>query len=112
MCVFSVRVCHPKADFYRDVDPDQIFRQHATENKRQYASRVLEVEQATFTPLVFSTIGIMAEECKRYHSRLAALIATKKGESYHVMDPGKCVNCRAEISFFVYEAWECFKGFI
>ena len=48
MCVFSVRVCHPKADFYRDMDPDQIFRQHATENKRQYAIRVFEVEQATF----------------------------------------------------------------
>ena len=94
-----------EAEFaYRDVDPDQIFRQHATENKRQYASRVLEVEQATFTPLVFSTIGRMAVECKRYHSRLAALIATKKGRklyNYHVMDPGKSVNCRAEISLFV-----------
>ena len=75
-------VCHPKADSYRDMDPDQIFRQHATENKRQYASRVLEVEQVTFTPLVFSTIGRMAVECKRYHSRVAAVIATKKGESY------------------------------
>ena len=61
---FSVRGCHPKADSYRDMSPDQIFRQHATENKRQYASRVLEVEQATFTPLVFSTIGRMAVECK------------------------------------------------
>ena len=79
---FSVRGCHPKADSYRDMSPDQIFRQHATENKRQYASRVLEVEQATFTPLVFSTIGRMAMECKWYHSRLAALTATKKGESY------------------------------
>ena len=101
---FSVRVCHPKADSYRDMSPDQIFRQHATENKRQYASRVLEVEQATFTPLVFSTIGRMAVECKWYRSRLAALTATKKGQklyNYHVMDPGKSVNCRAEISFFV-----------
>ena len=86
---FSVRGCHPKADSYRDMSPDQIFRQHATENKRQYASRVLEVEQATFTPLVFST--------RRANSY-------KKGRklyNYHVMDPGKSVNCRAEISFFV-----------
>ena len=90
-------VCHPKAYSYRDMDPDQIFRQHATENKRQYASRVLEVEQVTFTPLVFSTIERMVVECKRYHSRVAAVIATKKGESY----TGKSVNCRAEISFFV-----------
>ena len=80
---FSVRVCHPKADSYRDMSPDQIFRQHATENKRQYASRVLEVEQATFTPLVFSTIGRMAVECKWYHSRLAALTAPKKGRKLY-----------------------------
>ena len=40
------------------------------------------MEQATFTPLVFSTTGGMAAECKRYHSRLAELLATKKGESY------------------------------
>ena len=77
-----MRVCHPNAASYRDMDPDQIFRQHETEKKRQYASRVLEVEQATFTPLVFSTTGAMAVGCERYHSRLAELIATKKGESY------------------------------
>jgi len=51
---FDVRICHPNADSYRDMDPNQIYRQHETEKKRQYASRILEVEQATFTPLVFS----------------------------------------------------------
>ena len=61
------------------MDLNQIYRQHETEKKRQYASRILEVEQATFTPLVFSTTGGMAVECKRYHSRLAELVATKKG---------------------------------
>ena len=30
----------------------------------------------------FSTEGGMVVECKRYHSRLAKLVATKKGESY------------------------------
>ena len=79
---FDVRVCHPNADSYRDMDPDQIFRQHEIEKQRQYASRVLEVEQATFTPLVFSTTGGLAVECKRYYSRLAELVTTKKGENY------------------------------
>ena len=49
------------------------------------------MEQATFTPLVFSTTGGMAAECKRYHSRLAELLATKKGgklRDYHVLDQG------------------------
>ena len=45
-----------------------------------YADRVMEVEQATFTPLVFTTTGGMAGECRRYHNRLAQLLADKKGE--------------------------------
>ena len=42
----------------------------------------MEVEQGTFTPLVFTVTGGMAEECKRYHNRLAELLAIKKGEDY------------------------------
>ena len=72
------------------MDPNRIYRQYETEKKGQYASRILEVEQATFTPLVFSTTGGMGAECKRYHSRLAELVVAKKGESYAttVMDQG------------------------
>ena len=79
---FAVRICHPNADSNGDMDPNQIYRQHETEKKRQYASRTLEVEQATFTPLVFSTTGGMEAECKQYHSGFAGLVAAKKGESY------------------------------
>ena len=42
----------------------------------------MEIEQGTFTPLVFTTTGGMADEYVVYHSRLAELIANKKGESY------------------------------
>ena len=79
---FDVRVCHPNADSYKDLTPQQIYRQHENEKKRMYASRVMEVEQATFTPLVFTTTWGMAEECRRYHSKLAELKAIKKGEDY------------------------------
>ena len=34
------------------------------------------------TPLVFSTMGGMREECARYHARLAELLAIKKSETY------------------------------
>ena len=40
------------------------------------------MEQARFMPLAFSTTGGMGAECKQYQSRLAELVATKKGESY------------------------------
>ena len=43
---------------------------------------IMEIEQKTFTPLVFTTTGGMADQFVKYHSRLAELIANKKGESH------------------------------
>ena len=79
---FDIRLCHPNADSYRDLSPKQIYRIHENEKKRKYNSRVTEIEQGTFTPLVFTTTGGMADECLRYHSRLAELLSAKKQESY------------------------------
>ena len=79
---FDVRVFHPNAESYKDLTIQQIYRKHEDEKKRLYANRVLEVERGTFTPLVFTTTVGMADECKRFHSRLAELISIKKGEEY------------------------------
>ena len=46
---FDVRVYHPNAESYKDLSPQQIYLQHENEKKHMYASRVMEVEQATFT---------------------------------------------------------------
>ena len=70
----------PNADSYRDLTPKQIYKKHENEKKRQYAERVIKIEQGLFTPLVFTTKGGMAD-CVKYHGRLAELIANKKGES-------------------------------
>ena len=74
-------MCHPNADSHRDLTPKQIYEKHENEKKRQYAERVMEIEQETFTSLVFTTTGGKADECVKYHSRLSELIANKKGES-------------------------------
>ena len=79
---FDVRVCHPNAESYKDQKPQQIYRIHENDKKRLYSRRVLDVEHGSFTPLVFTTTGGMGKECIRYHSRLAGLIAAKKGEQY------------------------------
>ena len=79
---FDTRVCHPNADSYRDLSLKQIYRIHENEKKRKHNSRVTEIEQGTFTPLVFTTTGWMADECLRCHSRLAELLSAKKQESY------------------------------
>ena len=41
----------------------------------------MEVEQATLTPLAFTTTGGMAPEGQVYHKRLAELLSAKKGDS-------------------------------
>ena len=79
---FDVRVFHPNAESYKDQGPQQIYRTHENDKKRWYSRRVLDVEHGSFTPLVFTTTGGMGKECIRYHSRLAELIAAKKGEQY------------------------------
>ena len=79
---FDVRVCHPNADSYKNLTPEHIYKLHENDKKRLYSSRVLEAERGTFTPLVFTTTGGMSNECQRYHSRLAELLAVKKQECY------------------------------
>ncbi|PFX13541.1 hypothetical protein AWC38_SpisGene22367 [Stylophora pistillata] len=41
---FDIRVCHPNAESYRKKTPKQVYRQHESEKKRQYANRVMEIE--------------------------------------------------------------------
>ena len=79
---FDVRVLHPNAESYKELAPKQIYRMHENEKKRMYNQRVTDIEQGAFTPLIFTTTGGMGEECKKYHNRLAELIAIKKGEKY------------------------------
>ena len=58
-------------------------------------SRVLDIEHAAFTSLIFTTTGGMGKECLNYDRRLAELIAIKKGEDY-----AKTISwIRARISF-------------
>ena len=40
----SVRVCHPNADSYKNLTPEQIYKLHENDKERLYSSRVLEVE--------------------------------------------------------------------
>ena len=85
---FDVRVCHLNADSYRDLNPKQIYKKHENEKKRQYAERVMEIEQGTFTPLVFTTTAGMADECVKYHSRLTELIEIRREKVTQAQFPG------------------------
>ena len=47
-----------------------------------YNDRILNVEKATFLPLVLATTGGMGPKCARMNKRIAELISEKKGEKY------------------------------
>jgi hypothetical protein len=104
---FDVRVFHPNAESYKNLTTTQAYRLHEKEKKKAYASRVLEVEQGSFTPLVFTTTGGMAEECMRFHSRLAELLAAKKKETYSTT----MAWLRAKVSFaLLRSSLLCLRG--
>ena len=55
---------------------------HEKSKKTEYNARVIEVEKASFTPLVFSTSGGMGDEATRFYKRLANKISWKNGQKY------------------------------
>ena len=78
----SVRVVRPNALSYNGKDVEKIYQQNEREKKSKYNQRVIQVEKATFTPLVFTTTGGMAPECTKFHKKVAELISWKTKEEY------------------------------
>ena len=96
----DVRVTHPNCPSYKDVPLTQLYNQQEKEKKRKYNQRILQVEKATFTPLVFTTTGGMAPECAQYHKRLASLISKKTKEDY----PKVMNHIRTRIRFAILKS--------
>ena len=42
----------------------------------------MEIEHGSFTPLVFTTTGVMSHECSIFHKSLAEKLSSKKNERY------------------------------
>ena len=59
-----------------------MYHMHENNKKNMYNARVLQVEKATFTPLVFSTTGGMGQEATKFYKQLAGKIANKTGQNY------------------------------
>ena len=79
---FDVRVTHPTAISHIKKPLPYLYIENENQKKSMYNERVLNVEKATFTPLVFTTTGGMGPECARMNKRIAELISEKKGEKY------------------------------
>ena len=82
---FDVRITNANSTSQQNSTIKSVLRKHETEKKRNYNRRVMEVEHGTFTPLVFTTTGVMGHECSIFHKNLAEKLSQKKNERYDVI---------------------------
>lgn len=79
---FDVRVFNPHAPSNRHTSLSSCYRKHERVKKRMYEQRCREVEHASFTPLVISATGGLANEASTFYKRLASLLASKWDQPY------------------------------
>ena len=80
--MFDVRVFHPNSPSYKNKDLVDLYTLHENQKNTTYGDRVMQIEKASFTPLVYSTHGGMGKQAMAFHKRISKLIAQKRKESY------------------------------
>ena len=78
----DIRVFHPMAPSNASKSIPAMYISHEIEKKRKYNSRVLNVEKAAFTPLVFCTTGGMGKEAVLFYKKAAEKISNSPNQSY------------------------------
>lgn len=103
----DIRVFDLNARRYQGLELNKCFKRNEDEKKRQYNERVLDVDNGSFTPLVFSTNGGMGRECKLFYKRLSEMIAEKRD-----IPVSQAVNyIRTKISFSLLRSMLlCLRG--
>ena len=84
------------------------YRKHEVEKKRQYEQRVREIEHASFTPLVLSATGGMANETTVFYKRLASCLATKWNQPYS--STMSWLRCQLTFSLLTSVSYPVHKG--
>ena len=79
---FDVRVFNPYAPSHRGTTLAQCYRRNEQEKKHAYEERVREIENGSFSPLVFSTSGGMGPIATVVYKRIASQIAEKRDQLY------------------------------
>ena len=104
---FDIRTTNADSSSQISKSIKTILKNHEQEKKRNYNTRVMEIEQGTFTPLVVTTKGVVGHECSRFHKTLASKISMKSDEKYN--DIIKLI--RTKLSFIVLRsALLCLRG--
>lgn len=74
MAFFDVRVLR----YSNQTLKQECYANNEREKKRQYNERIMQVDQGSFTPLVFTVTGGMGHEYKVFFFRLAQMISRKR----------------------------------
>ena len=85
LAFFDVRVTNPLAPSYVSTPLQQHLRNPESDKKMAYGRRVVEIEKASFTPLVFTVAGACGKECDVFLKRLSADIAHRTNEHQSVV---------------------------
>ena len=104
---FDVRVTNTNSASQCHMTTEKILEKHEREKKRQYNRRIMNIENGTLTPLVFSVNGGMGKECSMYHKHIAEKISTKTEERYEKV----LSMIRCKLSFIILRAClMCIRG--
>ena len=75
--IFRCEDIQPTCPLKPDTTTSRSFPQTRNGEKRAYQQRVQDIEQSSFTPLVFSATGGMGAEATTFYKRLATLLSQK-----------------------------------
>ena len=103
----DVRVFNPCARSNQQSSLEATYRKHEQEKRRAYDRRVIEVERATFTPLVTSATGSMAKTSTIFYKRLAAMLEEKSNTPYSKVI--NLIRCRLRFCL-LHAAIMCIRG--
>ena len=88
---FDVRVFNPHAPSNKASAPAALYQRQEKEKRRSYEERITQIEQGSFSPLVFSTSGGMGHTATTVYRRIAAMISEKKQDYGQTV---KWLRCR------------------
>ena len=75
---FDIRVFDPVTPSHAHQSLDAAHSKQENEKRRQYEDRMLHVEHASFTPVVFTIAGGISKCTKTFFSRLGEMLAEKR----------------------------------
>ena len=78
----DIRVFNPFAPSNRHSNLSTCYRKHENKKKREYEQRIINVEHASFSPVVMSCTGGLGRIANSTYKRLASMLAEKWGQAY------------------------------